>query len=458
MGLYTPPPGEENHNKPKIEKVDPKEHDDDNNNSNILFYSRPSIGLRLWGPLVPASDCNWGLWLLTGTQITVGYFFLRRFRVSMKNYFMNRPITKQIKDIPSLNRFSQDSTGTIQFTKQSNVTSLTRNKNSELVQGHFGGAQTFHIQRSPSKLELFTNKYKSSKWYKYIGHLTRFTYLLLGSVLTSLAVLEAMRLLLLDYDPWAEQAKAAREQQFYNDANQYYREGIDPSKTRIRVKDPSSGKLIDITNDDSLRSNIAMARAGVLHNKLFFEWFGPVNMKPFDFNEFLTFIEQYEMNKEAMKEAILANPKRLLKEQDLQNCKKLELALDKQNRDNRETFLNMGTNGMANVTFNGLSPVNDIANQFKINSNNNLETLGHQMAGAVSNTTNSSPVVILPPNARDPDHMAFIDTWEANEPWNRLGLDIHMSARFIPSSTVYHSNDENVVDDDDNSNDSDEKR
>ncbi|OBA26418.1 i-AAA protease complex subunit Mgr1 [Hanseniaspora valbyensis NRRL Y-1626] len=414
MGLYTPPPGEENHNKPKIEKVDPKEHDDDNNNSNILFYSRPSIGLRLWGPLVPASDCNWGLWLLTGTQITVGYIFLRRFRVSMKNYFMNRPITKQIKDIPSLNRFSQDSTGTIQFTKQSN--------------GHFGGAQTFHIQRSPSKLELFTNKYKSSKWYKYIGHLTRFTYLLLGSVLTSLAVLEAMRLLLLDYDPWAEQAKAAREQQFYNDANQYYREGIDPSKTRIRVKDPSSGKLIDITNDDSLRSNIAMARAGVLHNKFFFEWFGPVNMKPFDFNEFLTFIEQYEMNKEAMKEAILANPKRLLKEQDLQNCKKLELALDKQNRDNRETFLNMGT-----------------------------KTLGHQMAGTVSNTTNSSPVVILPPNARDPDHMAFIDTWETNEPWNRLGLDIHMSARFIPSSTVYHNNDENF-DDDDNSNDSDEKK
>lgn len=438
MGLYTPPPGEENHSRPKVEKVDTKDNDDDK--SKVLFYSRPSIGLRFWGPLVPASDCNWGLWLLTGTQMTIGYFFLRRFRVSIKNYLQNRPITKQIKDIPSLNRFSNDSTGTIQFVKQSNVTSLTRKQNTELVQGHFGGAQTFHIQRLPTKWELLLNKYRSKKTYKYVRFITSFTYLLLGSVLFSLAILEAMRLLLLDYDPWTEQAKAAREQQFYNDASKYYREGVDPSKTRIRVKDPATGKLIDITNDDSLRSNIAMARAGVLHNKLFFEWFGPISMRPFDFNEFLTFIEQYELNKEAMKEAALAHPNAALKEKDLQNCKTLEVNFDKQNRASRENLLNMGEGGMTNVTFNGRSPVNDIANQLKINSNNSLESLGHQMAGSVADPISNSPVVIFPPSASDSDHIAFIDTWEANEPWNKLGLDIHMSARFIPSSTLYDNN------------------
>ncbi|XBW37399.1 hypothetical protein QEN19_002979 [Hanseniaspora menglaensis] len=439
MALYTPPPGEENNNRPKVEKVEPNEE-----KNKVLFYSRPSIGLRFWGPLVPASDCNWGLWLLTGTQMTIGYFFLRRFRVSMKNYFLNKPITRQIKDIPSLNRFSQDSKGTIQFLKQSNFSSLTKSKNNELVQGHFGGAQTFHIQRLPSKREVLMSKFKASKSYKYLSFLTRFSYLLIGSVLTSLAVLEAMRLLLLDYDPWAEQAKASREQQFYNDASQYFREGIDSSKTRIRVKDPSSGKLIDVTNDDSLRSNIAMARAGVLHNKLFFEWFGPMNMKPFDFNEFLTFIEQYEMNKDAMKEAALMHPNRALKEQDLQNCKKLELGLDKQNRISRSNILNMGNTGMANVTFNGLSPVNDIASQLKINSNNSTELINDQIASNVTTASSTIPVVILPPNARDPEHMAFIDTWEANEPWNKVGLDIHMSARFIPSSTVFSSNEDDT--------------
>ena len=265
MGLYSPPPGDENHNK---NKYHPNNNDENNEDTAInKLYYRPSIGLRLWGPLVPASDCNWGLWLLTGTQVTIGYYFLRKFRISMKNYFMSKPITKQIKDIPSLNRFSNESQGTIQYLKTNHAGgNLINSKTGQLGMGNFGGTQSFHMQRQYTKWEILMARYKKSKAFKYVENLKRAIFLLLGTTLTSLSLLEATRLLMFDYDPWAEQAKIARDQRFYNDASKFYREGVDPSKTRIRVKDQGTGKLVDVTNDDSLKRNIALARAGLLQN------------------------------------------------------------------------------------------------------------------------------------------------------------------------------------------------
>lgn len=36
------------------------------------FHIRPSVGLKMWGPLVPASDFRPGLFFLTGSQFTIG--------------------------------------------------------------------------------------------------------------------------------------------------------------------------------------------------------------------------------------------------------------------------------------------------------------------------------------------------------------------------------------------------
>lgn len=432
MGLYSPPPGDENHNK---NKYHPNNNDDNNDDTSITkLYYRPSIGLRLWGPLVPASDCNWGLWLLTGTQVTIGYYFLRKFRISMKNYFMNKPITKQIKDIPSLNRFSNESQGTIQYMKTNHAGgNLINSKTGQLGMGNFGGTQSFHMQRQYTKWEILMGRYKKSKAFKYVENLKRVIFLLLGTTLTSLSLLEATRLLMFDYDPWAEQAKIARDQKFYNDASKFYREGVDPSKTRIRVKDQGTGKLVDVTNDDSLKRNIALARAGLLQNDWIFEWFGPLDLKPLTYSEFLSHIEQYEINKAALIESRNKEPAVHLLRNEMKNCKNMEMSLFDQNKKNRDLMMGLVESNANIGNFNANSPLNDVASQLSSLSGNSIKDINQSLGDHV-NSMNKSNVVILPPNARSEDQMSIIDTWEANEPWTALGLSLDVTVKVVPYS------------------------
>lgn len=67
----------------------------DTTEEDLKFYNRPSVGLKVWGPLVPASDNKFALYSLLSFQTAVGFLCLKRFR--------------SIKPLPSLHRFSNKS-------------------------------------------------------------------------------------------------------------------------------------------------------------------------------------------------------------------------------------------------------------------------------------------------------------------------------------------------------------
>lgn len=46
----------------------------------VVFYSRPSVGLKIWGPLVPASDYLPGLYTLTALQMLIGFTMIKNVR------------------------------------------------------------------------------------------------------------------------------------------------------------------------------------------------------------------------------------------------------------------------------------------------------------------------------------------------------------------------------------------
>ena len=76
MAVFTPPSGNSNSTDHTHTQDD---HDKDDNDIK-KFYIRPSLGLKLWGPLVPAPDNLPGLYTLITIQSAVGFFALWRLR------------------------------------------------------------------------------------------------------------------------------------------------------------------------------------------------------------------------------------------------------------------------------------------------------------------------------------------------------------------------------------------
>lgn len=225
------------------------------------FYTRPSLGLKLWGPLVPSSDNTTGLWSLVAIQTGLGLFLMQRFRKLGKKW-----VKRDIADFPSLNRFSTTH-GDMYMTRHIPV--------------QFGGTHSFNIRVGTRTGFWYSERFRTIR---------RVTYLLAGTLILSQSMLEVSRLTLLKYDPWVEEAKSVREKQFFNDIVKYYHEGVD--STKFKAKDELSGQSISL-NLPEVKQSIAVARAQAQAENLVTKWFGPLDYKPQSFSEFLDKLEYY---------------------------------------------------------------------------------------------------------------------------------------------------------------------
>lgn len=230
------------------------------------FYARPSLGLRLWGPLVPASDNKGGLWTLVGLQTAMGLFCLSRFRAMGKKVVLGSDglqmftniANKKVSDIPTLNRFANG------IEKQnSNVLG-----NRKFIPGDNGSRNRF------------------PRWHTF----ARVAYLLTGSLILSQSALEACRLSILKYDPWCEEAKMVREKKFFNDIIKFYHEGVDPEK--VKVKDAISGQIMP-NNIPEVKQSVALVRAQAEAQNPITKWFGPIDYRPMSFGEYLDKVEYF---------------------------------------------------------------------------------------------------------------------------------------------------------------------
>lgn len=225
------------------------------------FYTRPSLGLKLWGPLVPSSDNTTGLWSLVAIQTGLSIFLMQRFRKLGKKW-----VKRDIADFPSLNRFSTTH-GDMYMTRHIPV--------------QFGGTHSFNIRVGTRTGFWYSDKFRSMR---------RLVYLLSGTLILSQSMLEVSRLTLLKYDPWVEEAKSVREKQFFNDIVRFYHEGVD--STKFKAKDELSGQTISL-NLPEVKQTIAVARAQAQAENLVTKWFGPLDYKPQSFTEFLDKLEYY---------------------------------------------------------------------------------------------------------------------------------------------------------------------
>ncbi|CAH6721442.1 mitochondrial inner membrane i-AAA protease complex subunit Mgr1p [[Candida] jaroonii] len=79
MGVYIPP----NNNNDKEEKPSYLPE----------FYQNPTVGLKLWGPLVPAADNLWGRGILCSIQMITGLVLFRKSRFYRKKNLQNLGLT-----------------------------------------------------------------------------------------------------------------------------------------------------------------------------------------------------------------------------------------------------------------------------------------------------------------------------------------------------------------------------
>ncbi|KAL6947397.1 hypothetical protein ACO0QE_002280 [Hanseniaspora vineae] len=450
MGLYSPPDKTPGSSKLREGNSPSGNGEGNNNGSNDnnkdsnsdsqglpLFVSRPSVGLRLWGPLVPASDCTWGMWTLLGVQTVIGFSLLTKFRISLWKYRMGKTVTKEIADIPSLNRFSTTH-GTIQY-KPENLLKQINGAAPAAKNGlnQFGGTHTFHFIHQPTRWEKLVSKWKNSMYSRWMSHSMRLVYLFSGSILLSLSMLEFSRLVVFDYDPWVEQMKSAREKQFYNDTSRFYREGIDPSKFEVKVQDAATGKLVDVTSDPEIRAHVAMARALMVQSSWINKWFGPLDVKPLSFKEYLDKIEQYEVSKLAAEEAFKLIDARLAMPlpEAVQHLNTFALDSENTRRKTLKLLHSLPANVLPSVSaIYASNPLNQGADGGKEGKNLSNSTTTKEKHNSLQL---QDDIKIFPPNCKEPEQVRVSDTWLYNDPWSKLGVETHLGVKIIPSTPTY---------------------
>lgn len=371
MALYTPS------DKPSPTRPQRHETDGDKDGNNgeqddiRKFYVRPSLGLRLWGPLVPASDNKVGLWTLVGIQAAIGALFFHRtrvFRASMKF------VSKDIADIPSLNRFSK--------THGSMVLNSVNNP----------------VKKPLNPYSKFKQFFSSPKWTTFKS----VVYLLTGTLLLSQSLLEASRLTILKYDPWYEEAKSVRDKKFFNDIIDFYHEGIDP--TKVKVKDASSGNVMS-TNIPEVKQSVALVRAQAEAENPIIKWFGPLEYKPMSFTEYLDRLEyhfdiyDFLQNKKRPREN-----QQPFKAQITHTGSELD-SIVRRNHEVRERTRDLFTNMPENQT-----TISEVASQgFPLRS------------------------VIIDVDQEDPGSLDLDELWSLYDPWMNLALDTSLSIKFLPT-------------------------
>lgn len=370
MGLYSPPDGSKAPNAPALAQKEAP--DKPNDGALIKFYPRPSLGLRFWGPLVPASDNREGLWTLVGIQTVFGLLCLRRSR-SIGSSIVKREISK----IPSLNRFS-----------------VTRGSMYVSEHGPTAFGSTNSFSRRGSNLWGFLRSTK------FIA-LRKSLYLVGGTLLLSQSLLEACRLQILKYDPWYEEARSVREKQFFNNIIKYYHEGIDP--TKFKVKDASNGAVLPLSSPE-VKQSVAFARATLEADSWFTSWFGPIEYKPMSFTEYLDRLEYHlEMTDFIRNGRNNDAASQLLGRPLSHGTAELEELIQK-NRSSRKKIGNL------------------------------MESAPRQSMPVVSGQRQSSlKGILLDPNIQSSEDIDLDETWSAFNPWLDLALETSLSIKFLPT-------------------------
>lgn len=396
MALYTPPG--KSSSRPTASEGENDKRDDPKDDIN-KFYVRPSLGLRLWGPLVPASDNKVGLWSLVGIQTLVGLFCMYRIK-GLRSSF--KIVRKDIADIPSLNRFSTTHGELVMSPPRVGAAELSapavgQNVSSKTYDGtSFGGVSSFFKSSSHSSGKGFFQSFNFATLRKVI-------YLLTGTLILSQSMLETCRLTILKYDPWCEEAKSIRDKKFFNDIIQFYHEGIDP--TKVKVKDATNGNIMP-TNIPEVKQSVALVRAQAESENPIIKWYGPLEYKPMSFTEYLDRLEYHLDMFEFLQD------KRNIKESSIQ-------------------FMNNITHTQAEVE--GVVRKNE-ENRHKIH-----EIVSNAQKGSMplSQKAQGYPLrgIVLDPSQQDAKSLDLEEIWTLYDPWMNLALDTSLSIKFLPTVT-----------------------
>lgn len=453
MGIFTPP-GKSNNDNTKNNSTKSLVKSDTPDEDVEKFWVRPSLGLRLWGPLVPASDNKTGLWTLVAVQSMVGLLFFYKYKslrlvngtirtattrsgtstvgAPLTNRMSQmtdaiKPITqaefvkKDIADFPTLNRFS--TTHGEMFVNTQNVqlspgipnrpAPINPTMAAAAVQSDTTAIHENLGSSSTSLLRFFRRGGRKHSFFESDNWLIfkKVFYLLAGSVILSQSILEGCRLTILKYDPWCEEAKTVREKKFFNNIVKFYHEGIDP--TKVKVKDAVSGNVMP-TNVPEVKQSVALVRAQAEAENPVIAWFGPIEYKPMNFSEFLDRLEfhldmfEYFQSKRAANETALGflttirNDTERLREQNEKNRKAVLSMLKKDSKKDDE-LENTGVKGSSNrKAF--MSP--------------------------------NSRSIILEEDVKTPEDIDINDMWTLYDPWLNLALETSLSIKFIPTVLV----------------------
>ncbi|XDT38719.1 Mgr1-like, i-AAA protease complex subunit [Nakaseomyces glabratus] len=447
MGIFTPPGKSDkrdaNEEKPTLLGSNSKDETDVEK-----FWVRPSLGLKLWGPLVPASDNKTGLWTLVAVQSMVGLLCFYRFKslriidrngalnsvgkpgIRPTSVLVNEPkiynsaftqqeavsgkplVKKDIADFPTLNRFS--TTHGDMFVNTTNVNRNTPSLSAAPVVASPVMSSAGHQSEIMAKSEAKNNWksfFKSDNWLIF----KKVFYLLAGSIILSQSMLEACRLTILRYDPWCEEAKTVREKKFFNNIVKFYHEGIDP--TKVKVKDAVSGNIMP-TNVPEVRQSVALVRAQTEAENPIISWFGPIEYKPMTFSEFLDRLEyhldmfEYFQGKRAANETALGF---------LTGIKTETSNLRDQNAQNRSRILKE------------LKSEDQLSNDLSIKTGNVKIPKGTHRHG-FSAAANRS--IILEEDVAVPEDIDLNEIWTLYDPWLNLALETSLSIKFIPTVLI----------------------
>ncbi|SMN20109.1 similar to Saccharomyces cerevisiae YCL044C MGR1 Subunit of the mitochondrial (mt) i-AAA protease supercomplex, which degrades misfolded mitochondrial proteins [Maudiozyma saulgeensis] len=405
MAIYSPSNNDDDKDDIKSNQEPPQQTE--------RFYVRPSLGLKLWGPLVPASDNRTGLWTLVGIQTALGLLCFHRFRKLVNRSLLtvaNKAkkegemfnTVKNIADIPTLNRFS------------------TTHK--VLVMNNLPLAQ-----------QTATNGGTSGK--SKFSMLRKVLYLISGTALLSQSMLEFCRLKVLKYDPWYEEARTARDKKFFNDIMKFYHEGIDPNE--VKVKDVTSGNIMS-TNIPEVRQSVALIRAQAESQNPIIRWYGPIEFKPMSFSDYLDQMEYYlEMNDLLLKKKQFK--KKSSSPSDTNNSSgpvsllSLISHTDEEYQEIKKQNKKINDDVLKN-TFNVTRSENQEVQDAESNSSGNSPHVPeYQRRTATSDLTVPVRGVTLDPKLTDPQQINLEEVWALYDPWMSLGLDTSLSIKFIPT-------------------------
>lgn len=371
------------------------------------FYIRPSLGLKLWGPLVPASDNRKGLWTLVGIQTVAGVFCLYRFRKMVNHLLITAAsqgkkdskiynTVKNIADIPTLNRFS------------------TTDKVFVMDNIPVAQSKASNTNTNSTKFALFKKVF----------------YLITGTALLSQSLLEFCRLKVLKYDVWYEEAKSAREKKFFNDIVKFYHEGIDPNK--VKVKDAMSGNVIS-TNIPEVKQSVALIRAQAESQNPIIKWYGPIEFKPMSFSDYLDRLEYYlQMNELLSKKKI--NSDKLINSDGKVNTNGPVslLSLISHTEEEYNKLIEKNNKTREDIHKNKVIGIQKL-NETKQSETSSLVAIPEYQKKATSAMGIPIRGVTLDPKLSGPEDINIKDVWTLYDPWMNLGLDTSLSIKFIPT-------------------------